>query len=292
MTKKLLVTGASGFLGWHVARHAPAGWRTVGTWHGNAAGLHPKSEAIQLDLTDRDAVWRTLKAVNPDAVFHLAAASNPTHCEANPNETRLLNVEATTWLAEMCAERRCKLLFTSSSQVYDGIAAPFSETPTPSPRNEYGRQKLEAEKSIQMVSPAAAIVRVAVMYGQAGTGTKNFLQQWLETWRRGEAVTAFFDEIRSFLSGQSAAAGLFLLLEKGAEGVFNLGGATAMSRYEFAKLSSGALLLPEAKIIGKSQNEVETAAFRPADLTFDLRKIREIGFEPQAPGEDFEKLRD
>ena len=56
MAKKLFVTGASGFLGWHVFRDAPADWQLIGCWHGNAAGLFPKAEAFQLDLTDREAV--------------------------------------------------------------------------------------------------------------------------------------------------------------------------------------------------------------------------------------------
>lgn len=280
MTKKLLITGASGFLGWHVARHAPSGWRLVGTWYTNPEGLPSKSEAAPLDLTNRDATWRMLKAISPDVVFHLAAASNTAHCEAKPEETRLLNVYATAHLAEMCAERRCKLLFTSSSQVYDGEHPPFDEAPNPSPKNAYGQQKLAAEQAIQSIDPPAAIVRVAVMYGQAAPGVSNFLQQWLSTWQRGEAVTAFDDEIRSFLSGKSAAAGLWHLLEKGAEGIFNLGGATSVSRYEFAVMASQTFLLPTAQIIKKSQKEVETAAFRPANLTLDLSKIMGTGFHP------------
>lgn len=276
--KKLMITGASGFLGWQVVRTAPPDWRTIGTWHGHPAGCFPKTEAVQLDLTDRDASWKALKAIQPDAVVHLAAASSPAFCEAKPNESRRLNVEATAWLAEFCAERGCKFLFTSSEQVYDGEAAPFSERSVPNPKNEYGRQKLEAEAAVQAISPAAAIARLSVLFGQAGEGNKNFLRQWLETWRRDEAVTAFYDEIRSFLSGPSAAAGLFLLLEKGAEGVFNLGGDAAMSRYDFAKLAAEAHQLPQAKIVRKSQTEVETSVFRPADLILDLQKIRELGF--------------
>lgn len=280
MTKKLLITGASGFLGWHVARQAPSGWRVVGTWHANAGGLPPKSEAMPLDLTDRDATWRLLKAINPDAVFHLAAASNIALCEAKPEETRPLNVDATAHLAEMCAERRCKLLFTSSSQVYDGEYPPFDEAPTPSPKNAYGRQKLAAEQAIQSISPAATIVRVAVMYGQAGPSVSNFLQQWLNAWQRGESVTAFDDEVRSFLSGKSAAAGLWHLLDKDAEGIFNLGGATTVSRYEFAVMASQAFGLPEVKIIKKSQKDVASAATRPGNLTLDLSKIMGTGFQP------------
>ncbi len=275
--------GASGFLGWHVCKRPPKDWRLVGAYHGNPAGIYPKTEALQLDLTNRDEVWRCFKSTNPDAVLHLAAASNPAHCEANPETARLLNVEATTWLAAFCEERRCKLLFTSSSQVYDGGNAPFSESPTPSPKNAYGRQKLEAEGLVAELLPSAAVIRVAVMYGMAGPGNQNFLNQWLNAWRRGKEVTAFYDEIRSFLSGSSAADGLSLLLEKGAEGVFNLGGAAAISRYDFARMASEIFALPAAKIIRKSQQEVELSSFRPPDLTMDLRKITDLGFVPQQP---------
>jgi dTDP-4-dehydrorhamnose reductase len=82
------------------------------------------------------------------------------------------------------------------------------------------------------------------------------------------------------LSGKSAATGINLLLEKGAEGIFNVGGGTAISRYEFAVLASRSLNLPEATIISKSQMEVESKAFRPANLTMNLEKIKGLGFVP------------
>ena len=138
--------------------------------------------------------------------------------------------------------------------------------------------------------PSAAVVRVAVMSGMAGPGTNNFLQQWLDAWRQGREVTAFYDEIRSFMSGPSAADGLFKILRKRAEGIFNLAGANAISRFEFAELASTAFGLPQAKIIRKSQQEVQLSSFRPADLTMDLTKVRELGFEPQAVWEGLRLL--
>lgn len=279
--KKLLLTGASGFLGRYVAQNTPPDWRTIGIFNENAGRLQSKQEAVQLDLTNRDATWQTLKATSPDAVFHLAAASSPAFCEENPTATREINVEATTWLAEMCAERHCRFLFTSSEQVYDGLAAPYNETGTPTPKNEYGCQKLAAEQAVKAISTASVIARMAAMFGQEGDGTKNFLSQWLEIWQRGEAVTAFHDEIRSFLSGPAAASALFLLLEKGAEGIFNIGGADAISRSDFAQIIAKAHRLPEAKIIKKSQQDLENATYRPANLTLDLSKIKDLGFRPQ-----------
>ncbi len=290
MSKKLFVTGASGFLGWHVFRHAPPDWQLIGCWHANEAGLHPKADALQLDLTDRDAVWRALKSIRPDAVLHAAAVSSPAFCEANKAEAHQVNVAATAQLAEFCAELRSKLVFTSSSQVYDGASAPNGEVPEPRPQNGYGQQKLEAEKLVLGTSADAAIIRVAVMFGMAGTGSNNFLQQWLTAWRQGKEVTAFYDEIRSFLSGPSAAEGVFLLLEKGAEGIFNLGGADAISRFEFAEMASTAFGLPQAKIVRKSQQEVQLSSFRPANLTMDLTKIKDLGYVPMTAWEGLRHL--
>ena len=164
--------------------------------------------------------------------------------------------------------------------MYDGLAAPYQELKNPTPKNEYGKQKLAAEQSIQAIDTAAIIVRQAVMHGNGEESGNNFLKNWLVAWRKGESVMAFYDEIRSFMSGESAATGLFLLLEKGAEGVFNLGGSEALSRFDFAKLAAETYHLPQAKIIKKSQKDVETKTFRPPDLTLDLTKIMAIGFEP------------
>lgn len=291
MAKKLLLTGATGFLGWHLAGQAPAGWQLVGTWHSSMEGIYPKLPSLPLELTDRDAIWRALKTVKPDAVMHLAAASSPAFCEANPDESQKINVDATAWLAEFCADLGSRLLFTSSSQVYDGQQPPCREVPDTSPINAYGEQKLVAEKAVLAIAPAA-IVRVAVMYGMAGPTSNNFLQQWLTAWRKDEEVTAFYDEIRSFMSGSSAADGLFLLLEKGAEGIFNLGGGTAMSRYEFAEMAATIFDLPKAKIIRKSQLEVPSGKSRPADLTMDLTKIKDLGYQPEPALEGLKKLRD
>lgn len=288
--KRLLVTGASGFLGWNVCHHALPGWRITGTYCLNPEGIHLKTDALKLDLTDKDQLWKALKEVKPDAVFHLAAFSNVNYCEQHPEETRKLNVEATANLAEMCDDRHIRLIYTSSEQVFDGFSGQYAETDNPAPRNEYGKQKLEAEKMIEERFPDAAIVRIAVLYGLAGGVAKSFLMQWLETWQTFLPVTAFHDEIRSFLSGRSAAEGLFTLLEQDATGIFNLAGEAPLSRYDFALLARETFNLTEGKVIAKSQQEVEMAAFRPPNLTLVNHKIASTGFRPSHPKEELAKL--
>ncbi len=288
--KTLLITGASGFLGWNVCSHPQRGWRLIGTYCQNSTGIVPKTENLKLDLTDKDSIWRALKEVKPDAVFHLAAFSNISFCEKHPEETHALNVTATAHLAEMCADRHVRLVFTSSEQVFDGSKGLYREGDEPTPRNQYGKQKLEAEERIAEIYPEAAIARIAVLYGKSGEVSKSFLQQWLESWQTFLPVTAFHDEIRSFLSARSAVEGLFTLLEQDACGIFNLAGEAPLSRYEFALLAKEIFNLTTGSIIPKSQQEVEMAAYRPPNLTLDTRKISSAGFQPRHPAGELKDL--
>ena len=289
--KKLLITGASGFLGWHCGLHQPPDWQLIGTYLNNK-GVHADSQAIPLDLTKKDAVWKVMKTVRPDAVFHLAAYSGTGFCEKNPDETTPLNVAATSHLAEMCGELKSKLLFTSSEQVFDGEKGNYSENDLPSPKNKYGQQKLAAEKAIQSILPESVILRIAVLFGQKPPTAKSFLNQWLATWADKKPVTAFYDEIRPFLSGGSCAMSLYHLLEQGAEGTFHIGGSVAMSRYDFGKIVKEVMDLPEAELVSKSQREVEMPAFRPKDLSLDCSKLEGTGFELSHPLDELRRLKE
>lgn len=289
--KKLLITGASGYLGWHCSQQLPHDWQGIGTFHKHKTGIHASTAAYQVDLTDKDAVWKMMKEIKPAAVFHLAAVSSTGQCEKAPEETYPINVEAPTHLAEMAADLKAKLLFTSSEQVFDGEKGDYAETDQPNPKNKYGEQKLEAEKNIQKIYPEAVIVRIAVLFGQATPVSQSFLNQWIDTWKKMLTVTAFHDEIRPFMSSTSCASALFHLVQQGAEGLFHLGGSTAYSRYDFAQLSKEVLELPFGKIASKSQQEVEMPAFRPANLSLVCGKIEGTGFTLSNAIDELKRIR-
>ena len=59
-------------------------------------------------------------------------------------------------------------------------------------------KKLEAERIIHEILPETAVVRIAVLFGNASQVTKSFLNLWLDAWQNRLPVTAFFDEIRPF----------------------------------------------------------------------------------------------
>lgn len=67
---KILVTGASGQLGYDVVNELnKRGHNTIGT----DVALSEKLPIVTLDITDEDAVSKTVAEINPDAVIHCAA---------------------------------------------------------------------------------------------------------------------------------------------------------------------------------------------------------------------------
>lgn len=276
MKKKLLVTGASGFLGWNVCTFPQSDWSIYGTYHSNN-NLPKTVESIPLDLTDTSTTTELVQSLKPDAILHLAANSSTYLCEESPKDTESINVATPILLGKLAAKTQAQLLFTSSEQVFDGTHSDNKETDYPNPKNAYGKQKRAAELAL-LKYPKTCIVRIAVLFGNAGAGNRNFMHEWLKKWENGEAITVFHDELRSFLSGQSAAEGLFQLLNQEAKGIFHLAGADTVSRLEFAKLLKEHCKIPSAKIISKSQKEVNTLAFRPANLGLDCQNAEKLGF--------------
>jgi dTDP-4-dehydrorhamnose reductase len=277
--RRLLVTGASGFLGWHLCRAAQAIWQVEGTYHRHTPPL-PGVALHAIDLTHASAVETWLEAIAPDAVIHTAALSQPNRCEQEPALSYAMNVEATRVLAQFCGERQIPFVFTSTDQVFNGRAAPYSEADTPTPINRYGHHKAEAEALIQTLHPTAAICRMPLMYGPASPTAECFLQGFLRTLTAHQPLNLFTDEFRSPAYIEDAAAGLLLALEQ-ATGLLHLGGPERLSRYDFGLRMTEVFELDQRLLLPSKQADVTMPAPRPADVSSDSQKAFALGYCPR-----------
>ena len=278
MSKKLLVTGISGFLGSHLAKNHPKSWQIIGTYAHNASQF-PGVECLQLDLEKQDSVIDLIQVSKPDAVFHFAALSNANYCEQNPAASYNINVAASKLLAKTCHSLSIPFLFTSTDLIFDGQYAPYKETDIPQPVNVYGRHKLEAERSILNIYPTAIIARLPLLYGLVPE-RKNFFEQWIETLKKGAMINAFSDEYRSIADADSVIEGLFLLMDSSAKGIWHLGGKERISRYDFAMKMAAAFQLPTTQINETLQSNIDLVAARPADVSLDSSRAFALGYNP------------
>lgn len=243
--KKLLITGASGFVG----------SRVVARWRNEYKILAPSHS--ELDITDRESVDSYFLQHTPDVVVHLAAISNTWYCEQHPDESYLVNVEGVCNLAAASARNGVKFIFFSSDQVYNGNceSGPLSEDVAVAPENVYGRHKLEAEQRALELCPTAVALRATWMYDSEREGKPvhaNFVLNIARAIKDRTPLVLPVREYRGITWVRDVVEFLPVTFALPG-GVYNYGAGCSMDTYETAccycemlvGLQSGPLLQPD-----------------------------------------------
>lgn len=287
--KKILITGASGFLGWNFASICMSHYSIIAVCNSNPVTLSDV-EVRNCDITDYHRLKDLFHSMKPDAVIHLAAASNPNYCQIHPEETFRVNVTASSNIAGICADLQSACVFTSSDLIFNGKNPPYTENDAPSPVNTYGEQKLTAEQQMRLRYDNVTICRMPLMYGDAPENAGSFIKSWIEQLKNGNQLKLFTDEMRTPVSAHDACKGLLLALERPGE-IIHLGGPERLSRYEMGQILSESIGIPLSLIKPCKQKDVPMAAPRPSDVSLDSSKALRMGYCPGKMSDEIEKLR-
>ncbi len=257
MNKNLLVTGGSGYLGAQCVKMAQAqGWKVYATYYTRPFAL-PRGTALPLDLRDPDKACAVIRNIHPRAIIHTACS--------NLGEQSQAIVPAATGVASSARELGCRLVHVSTDMVFDGEHAPYADVAPPVPMTDYGRAKARAEALVTQLCPSAVIVRPSLIWGLDPIDRQT---RWLvDGVRRREAVTLFVDEVRCPVHVTDACAALLeLVAQPEIHGPMNLGGAQALTRWDFGVKLLSALRLAAAPSLVR-QTIRESGLVRPRDLT-------------------------
>ena len=267
--KRLLITGASGQLGAYLLASSDCWDGDIVRWSGSKARASNGQTLKQVDLADTRGLAAHLQDCDPDVILHAGAISTVANCFNDPGTAQTVNVTATETLAQWCAERQRRLVFTSTDLVFDGKQGSYAEEQPANPLSVYGQTKLAAESVVR--HPDTMVVRLSLLFGTSHHGGKGFFDQQVEALVKGESVSLFEDEHRTPLHLADAANGLLLAAASDQTGLFHLGGLERLSRWEM-----GCRL---AEIVGKPnsftrtrQADIEFSEPRPADVSLISQK--------------------
>lgn len=172
--RKILVTGATGFLGSRILDFYSNKYDICAPTHN------------EMDITNEDNVFSVFDKYKPDIVVHCAAVSNVGLCEKEPEKSYKINVDGSTIIAKVSRKYQAKCIICSSDQVYFGSAmeGAHSEEEKLQPFNLYGQEKLKAEQECLNINPDCVLLRLSWMYdvraireGEHGDFFRNLLPQ-------------------------------------------------------------------------------------------------------------------
>jgi nucleoside-diphosphate-sugar epimerase len=290
---RLVLTGASGFLGHNVLLRAPRDWDIVAVANrtpGLEAFVRPLSNVRveRCDLTDAAAVRALADRAGPaDAALFLAANGDPAASADRPRWDLESNTLALITFLEHCPVEH--LVYLSSGAVYDGMKGPVSPTTAVTPRLPYAISKLASEQYVRFFSerrgtPASYInVRFFGAYGPYEPARK-ITTRWLLALAAGQrefVLRGNGENLIDFMYVDDAVDGMLRLVEaKGTSATVDFASG--------APLSVNAIVQAMARTLGvdvavRHQGETEEyIQFHSIDRTMHDR----FGVAPSIPFDD------
>lgn len=301
---KIFVTGVAGQLGHDVMNDLAArGYEGIGTdiapqYSGADDGTAvTKMPYVSLDITDRDAVEKTITELKPDVVVHCAAWTAVDLAEDDDKKAKVhaINADGTQNIADACKKIDAKMVYISTDYVFDGQGTtPWQpDCKDYAPLNVYGQTKLDGELAVANTLEKYFIVRIAWVFGVNG---KNFIKTMLNVGKTHDRLTVVSDQIGTPTYTLDLSRLLVDMIETDKYGYYhatNEGGY--ISWYDFTKeifRQAAAMGHPEYLPENMTVNSVTTAEYgaskaaRPFNSRLDKSKLTANGFTPLPTWQD------
>ena len=233
MLMKILVIGGSGMIGSKVVDH----FLKTGNEVEFTYLMHdvPFRKGYHLDITHKDKTVKLIAKINPDIVIHSSALANVDLCETNNSLADSINVNGAANIIEGCKVVKSKLIYISTSFVFDGSKQQYVEDDIPLPSTYYGFTKYRGEELVRNSDLSYLILRTDQPYCWVEKWQRtNSVLRVLQTLRSGKVLKEITDWYNTPTYVPDFAHAIEKLLEDNAEGIFHLVGSEFINRYDWA----------------------------------------------------------
>lgn len=288
MTKSLVI-GATGLIGMSLFTHL--GDDVEGTKYSDTSFEFP-----YLDIVDKDAVHAVLKQYKPEVVYLAAGISNVSKCD--DDTTDKVNVEGTINVINTCSEFHAKIVYFSSSYVFDGKSEwPYAPNQELSPINGFGEQKGIVEKNLEFSTVDYLIIRSIGVFG-FDFKNRNFAAQVLANAQNSafsKVQRKLFvpnDQFMNPIHVDHLAEIVVKLVSQNVKGIVHVAGDTCRNKYEFAKDILDAAGTKLNVLEGVPSDTVSQFANRPKMGCLDCSDLYRYGITTPSYQEGIKKLFD
>lgn len=283
---RVLITGASGFLGAHVARLLVQEGCAVFALVRRGSDLwriHDVQDSLQLvygDVLDGEQMATIVAQVRPELCLHLAWYAEPGVYLNSPLNIQYIG--ASLHLATKLAEAGCKrLVVAGTCAEYDADYGYLSEASPTRPVTLYAASKVALQtvlaKLAEQINLPVAWARIFYIYGP-GENARRFVPDIINTMLRNQPTrTTLGEQVRDYSHVEDVARALWAVAGSDLTGIVNIGSGAPVTNREIV-LKIGALLQrPELVRFG----DLPYRASDPMFLCADVRRLCEhTGWKP------------
>jgi dTDP-4-dehydrorhamnose reductase len=225
---KVLITGAAGLVGSHVADRLSREHEVVALTHGD------------LEISDGAAVRRRVLETRPALIIN-GAVVQVDESEQRPAKALAVNSDGARFLAQAADELGAEMIHFSTQYVFAGEPvgrAPYTIEDEARPVNHYGRTKVAGEEAVRSACGRSFIIRTSWVFG---SGKQNFLCAAHKELRAGKKIRAIADIWSSTTYVEDLIDQMLRMRDRGRYGTYHIVNQGACTYYEFA-LEAGRLL--------------------------------------------------
>lgn len=275
---KIVIFGI-GFLGNKLMNFFSSKYEVIG------ADINTENQLVKkVDATSFTEVKDFLNSENPDIVIDTVALSSYFICEKHPELSEKLNFKTAKYIAEACRVINAKMIFISSSYVFDGKKGNYHETDSPNSSNTYARSKIKAEEKVLELDNSI-VIRAETLYGfnekngQLTVGTNTF---------EVDTEVGYPDILRSPVFVDDVPRIIYSLIKKNQSGIFHIASQNKMKWLVFLeKLSSLVDAQNKIKIVDSSSWILKP----PQDSSLNISKINSLGIFTTSFEDAFNELK-
>jgi len=251
MREKVLITGASGFAGFHIIEEAlHNNLEVYAAVRKSSKTDHLKNldiKFVNLNYRDLTALKQQLADIKPDYIIHAAGVTAAKSQAAYNyiNATHTFNLASAAVQAGINLKKFVLISSLAALGPLKTLSGTISETIKPNPVTAYGRSKLLAEEQLRTVENLNyTILRPTAIYGPRDTGIFIFFKQLT---RGLEPYMGKADQKLTFIYVKDVAKASIKSLYDGNNTDYNLSDGNFYSKYELANLAKEALSLKTFK---------------------------------------------
>ena len=238
-------------------------------------------EYLSLDITDKEAVKKTVFDFCPDSIINAAAFTNVDLSETERELAWKINVKGVEYLSDAARTIDAHLVHISTDYIFDGKNGPYSETAKPNPSGYYGRTKLASENALKISGINFTVLRTNVLYGTAKNSRPDFVKWVVNKLRNKEQIKIVTDQINNPTFIDDLVQAISKVIEFRKFGIYNIGGPEFLSRYKFTLRIADFFNLNKSLIIPIKTEELNQAARRPLKSgLLTIKAQSEFGFKP------------